>query len=314
MSNSAHPLISIAMCTYNGAPFLGKQLDSLVNQSYPNLEISIYDDCSTDDTVPIIKEYALKYPQLKLHQNPVNVGYQKNFEANLKTCKGEFIAPCDQDDIWDTDKILKLYGFIKNHILVYHDSELIDEEDRSMQLSMRSRLNFVRGKNPKPFLFFNCVSGHSMLFRRDLLTLIFPFPDKGFYDHWIVYVATHYGSIDFTEECLVKYRQHRKSLTDILGSKRKETKLQTTISRIQRENEWLEICADYEKQMHGSGFINNLFSQGKNRAENYFNFHFGYSIWKNKADLLLIPKQKPKRQLGFAIRQIWGLKTKTIFK
>lgn len=314
MKTVEYPLISIAMCTYNGAKYLRKQLDSLVYQSYPNVEISIHDDCSTDDTVTIIQEYAKQFPQIKLHQNPINLGYQKNFEANFKACAGEFIAPCDQDDIWNLEKLDKLFRIINDNILVYHDSELINENGQSMQISMRSRLNFVRGKNPKSFLFFNCVSGHSMLFRRNLLSHIFPFPEKGFYDHWMVYVASHIGSIDFTDECLVKYRQHQQNLTDILGSKRNENKLQTTISRIQRENDWLEVCANHEKQIYGSGFTNSLLAQGRNRDVNYFNFRFGYTIWKNKKDLLHIPKQKPKRQLGFAIRQIWGVKTKTIFK
>ncbi|REG94296.1 glycosyltransferase [Algoriphagus antarcticus] len=314
MNTSNLPLISIAMCTYNGENYLRKQLDSLVNQSYPEIEISIFDDCSSDLTVSIIQEYTAQFPHIRLHQNSINLGYQKNFEANFQSCIGELIAPCDQDDIWALDKVEKLYEILDVHILVYHDSELIDENDQSMKLSIGTRLNFVRGKNPISFLFFNCVSGHSMLFRRKLLQHIFPFPKKGFYDHWIVFVASHYGSIDFTTQCLVKYRQHQQNLTDILGAKRKETKLQTTISRIQRENDWLEICAEYENQHQGKGFTNDLFAQGKNRDANYFNFRFGYTIWKYQEELLHIPKQKPKRRLGFAIRQIWGVKTKTIFK
>ncbi|MEB2785640.1 glycosyltransferase [Algoriphagus persicinus] len=314
MNSSKLPLISIAMCTYNGARYLRKQLDSLVYQTYPNLELSIFDDCSSDETIEIIMEYAERFPQLTLHQNAENLGYQKNFEANFKACAGVLIAPCDQDDIWALDKIEKLFNILADHILVYHDSELIDGTGQSMRVKMSTQLNFVRGRNPRTFLFFNCVSGHSMLFRKELLDHIFPFPTKGFYDHWIVFVASHYGTIDFKPECLVKYRQHQHTLTDILGAKRKETKLQTTISRIQRENDWLEICAEYEKRFHGSGFTNRLFAQGKNRDVNYFNFRFGYSIWKYQDDLLHIPKQKTKRRLGFAIRQIWGVKTKTIFK
>ncbi|WP_026953657.1 glycosyltransferase family 2 protein [Algoriphagus vanfongensis] len=314
MSNQSFPLISIAMCTYNGARYLRPQLDSLINQTYPNLEISVFDDCSSDETVSIVQEYMEKHPQIKLHRNPINLGYQGNFAANFKACQGELIAPCDQDDVWALDKLEKLFHILKDNMLVYHDSELIDEQGKSMGISMRTKLNFVRGKNPLPFLFFNCVSGHSMLFRKDLLDYIFPFPQKGFYDHWMVFVASHYGTIDYHDECLVQYRQHQKNLTDILGAKRKETKLQTTISRIQRENDWLEICAAYEQQVMGPGFNSSLYEQGKNRASNFFNFRFGYTIWKYQNDLLHIPKQKPKRRLGFAIRQIWGMKTKTLFK
>lgn len=314
MRNSTYPLISIAMCTYNGAKYLREQLDSLVNQSYPNLEISIFDDCSSDDTVAIVKEFAAQHPQIKLHQNEVNLGYQKNFEANFKACQGEFIAPCDQDDIWSLDKIQKLHELSANHILVYHDSELVDENGKSMKLAMSSRLNFVRGKSPHAFLFFNCVSGHSMLFSRDLLNHIFPFPTKGFYDHWMVYVASHFGSIAFHEQCLVKYRQHQQNLTDILGAKRKETKLQTTISRIERENDWLKVCADYEKSKNEVGFANKLYQSAIKRDSNYFNFDFGFEIWKHRQELLHIPKHDSKKKFSFALRQVWGVKTKMIFK
>ncbi|WP_268036547.1 glycosyltransferase family 2 protein [Algoriphagus sp. PAP.12] len=314
MNDPKAPLISIALCTYNGSKYLREQLDSLVHQTYPNIEISVFDDCSTDDTWAILLEYALNYPQIKLHQNSHNLGYQKNFETNFKACLGDLIAPSDQDDIWALDKIEKLYLILKDHILVYHDSELINSEGSSMGLSIGSRLNFVKGKSPRSFLFFNCVSGHSMLFKKELLGHIFPLPNKGFYDHWIAFVASHFGSIDYIDACLVKYRQHPQNLTDILGSKRKESKLQITLSRIQRENDWLEICAAYEMQNTGAGFNTRLFNQGKPRINNYFNFRFGLTIWKNQQELLFIPKQKAKRRIGFAIRQIWGMKTKTIFK
>ena len=70
MTLSKTPLISIAMCTYNGEKYLRKQLDSLVNQTYPHVEISIFDDCSSDGTIAIILEYIELFPQIKLKQNP----------------------------------------------------------------------------------------------------------------------------------------------------------------------------------------------------------------------------------------------------
>ncbi|PZX57055.1 glycosyltransferase involved in cell wall biosynthesis [Algoriphagus ratkowskyi] len=314
MITVTHPLISIAMCTYNGGKYLRKQLDSLLNQSYPNLEISIYDDCSTDNTMEILEEYSTEYSQIRIHRNKQNLGYQRNFEANLKSCRGEFIAPCDQDDIWELDKIEKLFKLSEDNILVYHDSELVDENDAPIGYRMTTKLNFVSGKKPEAFLFFNCVSGHAMLFRKSLLEHIFPFPTKGFYDHWIVYVASHFGRIDYLNECLVKYRQHTKNLTDIRGVKRNETKLQTTISRIERENDWLNVCAEYEAKEKRSSYATWLLSKGQNRASNFFNFGFGYEIWKNRNALLHIPKQDEKKKFSFALRQVWGLKTKTIFK
>lgn len=314
MSHTNHPLISVAMCTYNGAKYLRPQLDSIIQQTYPNLEINIFDDCSDDDTVQILKEYAEINPQINIHQQPVNQGYQKNFAANFKSCKGEFIAPCDQDDIWDHQKIEKLYEIMRDNILVYHDSELIDHSGKSLGVSMINQLNFVKGKNPHAFLFYNCVSGHSMLFRRSLLDHIFPFPSKGFYDHWMVYVASHFGTISYIEDKLVKYRQHQNNLTDILGDKRKLTKREITVSRIERENDWLKVCADYEAQKNEVGFASQLYECGKARTTNYFNPLFSYQIWKHRFELLHIPKHDAKKKFSFAIRQFWGVKAKTLYK
>src|ERR1700743_1857825 len=98
-------LVSIALCTYNGAAYIEEQLDTLVNQSYPNCEIIVVDDCSKDNTVKILSEYADKYPQVRIHINEKNLGYTRNFEKAIRLCKGEYIALCDQDDIWDPQKI-----------------------------------------------------------------------------------------------------------------------------------------------------------------------------------------------------------------
>src|SRR5258708_3925751 len=98
-------LVSIALCTYNGEAYLKEQLDSLIDQTYPNCEIIIVDDCSKDGTVDILKQYANEYTQIKLYINTENLGYTKNFEKAIVLCNGEYIALCDQDDIWDKNKI-----------------------------------------------------------------------------------------------------------------------------------------------------------------------------------------------------------------
>ena len=79
------PLISIALCTYNGSLFLEKQLISILNQTYKNIEIVVVDDCSTDNTFEIITTFALEYPQIKSFRNTTNIGFNKNFEKAIKT-------------------------------------------------------------------------------------------------------------------------------------------------------------------------------------------------------------------------------------
>jgi glycosyltransferase involved in cell wall biosynthesis len=179
------PLISIALCTYNGERFLKQQLDSLIQQTYKNIEIVIVDDCSSDQTYDILQAYAEQYPIFHLHKNETQLGYNRNFEKALKLCAGELIAICDQDDIWRPDKIEIQQEAIKDNLLVYCDSILIDGNGESMNYKITDKLNFHRGSSPEAFLFFNCVSGHTILLKRKLLCHIFPFPANHSYDQWL---------------------------------------------------------------------------------------------------------------------------------
>ena len=67
------------MCTYNGAKYIREQLDSIINQTYPIFELIIQDDCSTDETVEIIREYAGRYENIHLFQNEKSLGINRNF-------------------------------------------------------------------------------------------------------------------------------------------------------------------------------------------------------------------------------------------
>ena len=123
----SQPVVSIALCTYNGEQFLKKQIDSLLNQTYSNLQIIICDDASQDDTKAILEDYSDS--RIKKIFNHKNIGYIKNFEQAINLCKGDFIALCDQDDIWKPEKIETMLNSIDDAWLLFCDSELIDEQD-----------------------------------------------------------------------------------------------------------------------------------------------------------------------------------------
>src|ERR1700744_4204932 len=218
----ASKLTSIALCTYNGASYLREQLDTLINQTYPNCEIVVVDDCSKDNTIEILKQYATNYTQIKLHVNTENLGYTKNFEKAIALCTGEYIALCDQDDIWDLQKIELQVNGIEDNILIYHDSEFIHEDGTSMNKRMSDIMNLYRGDRPETFLFFNCVSGHSILMKRELIDFALPLKEGFFHDAWLAYVATNISKIDFIPQCLVRYRQHDNSETNILNLSREK--------------------------------------------------------------------------------------------
>lgn len=307
------PLISIGLCTYNGAAFLREQLNSLVNQSYAPLEIRIRDDQSTDDTVNIIHEFQRNYPFIHLIQNRERLGFQRNFEAVLQDCTGEYIAPCDQDDIWRTDKLAVLFPLLENHRLVYHDSELIDEKGDSLAFRMSDKFRLSSWNQQASFLLFNCVSGHAMLFHKSLLHSALPFPQTEYYDHWLAWVALETGTIGYTPEPLVKYRQHQDNQTDVIGMKVKLSGIERAKSRIARENRWLKTCKEFKEKSDPTHPSIRFQGLATKREQAYFNFRFGLEIWKNRDQILQIPHYSFLDKLIFSLRYSIGLKTKKLF-
>ena len=307
-------LVSIALCTYNGGAYLREQLDSIVNQSYSPLELIAVDDCSTDNTLHILQEYAAKYPFIKVFVNPENLGYIRNFEKALQLCSGDFIALSDQDDIWDLKKIEKQVHAIGNNLLVYHDSEFIDQNGNSLNRKMSDLMNLYRGDQPEAFLFFNCISGHSVLMKKELRDELLPFPNAYFHDWWMGYVATNLGSIDFINETLVKYRQHQKADTNILKRKRDNT-LRNPLSAemiYERKMLWIKSCVDYTKNKNPE-FLRNLYAEFKKNKEEYISFGLAKLIYKNRDILFSINKKNIFSKLNFTLKELWGGKMRRIF-
>jgi glycosyltransferase involved in cell wall biosynthesis len=307
------PLVSIALCTYNGQAHLAEQLDTLVHQTYTNTEIIVVDDRSQDDTVKIVQQYMKDHPQIRLTVNPKNLGYQKNFEKAFSLCNGTYILPSDQDDIWSLEKVEELLNDAEDHLLIYHDSAFVSATGEPMGKKMSDLLNMVEGSDPIPFLFYNCVSGHSMMFSRELLREVTPLPRTGVYDHYMAFVAASLGTIKYVPKPLVKHRQHEGNATDILGRKKIKSRIRITLERMHRENHWLQVCS--EKKLHkASQLAEELFKAGKNRTANYFNPKFAYLVYKYQDRLMYIPKNKNFKTWGFAVRQAWGARAKYWWK
>ncbi len=306
------PLVSIALCTYNGAVYLTQQLDTLVNQTYPNIEIIVVDDRSADDTYNILTIYAAKYPQFKIYQNEQNLGFVKNFECAVTLCNGELIALCDQDDLWHPEKIALQVANIGDSILIYHDSEFIQEDGSSMNKKMSDVVNFYRGDNPLTFLFFNCVSGHSIMMRRELLADALPLNKEHFHDWWLAYVAANIGKIDFIPQCLVQYRQHEKSDTNILGLERKADNYKfSSIHKLERITNWLAGCAAFPKN-RTSKLINAFYKASAKRLKRGITFNLSRLMFKYRDAIFYIRKKSTLSKLNHIYKQIWGVGAKRL--
>lgn len=217
--NTKKAVISIAMATYNGQKFLTQQIDSILNQSYKNLELIICDDISTDKTIEIIEGYIKKYDFIKLYKNEINLGFVKNFEKAIGLCSGKYIALSDQDDIWELNK-LELYineiqkiekENIDLPVMIHSDLITIDSMSKVIEKSYFEFRNYnFKAKKSIGTMLGPCgVMGNTILFNKELKKYILPFPDNlAFHDYWIAVVNELLGKRITLYDKLVMYRVH----------------------------------------------------------------------------------------------------------
>ena len=215
--------ISVVLCTYNGSKYLKKQLDSILHQTLSPSEIIIVDDYSKDDTVKILKEYASNNKKIKLYFNEENIGPILSFKKAIFLAENEYIALCDQDDIWFNNKlelqlseISKLEDPTSKPLVHFHDLKLMDQNDKVINDSFWSihKIN-VKNINFK-FLFMNniitgctCVINNQMkkeLLKSDMKSIMM-------HDYLIALIAYGFGIVVYHENPLMYYRSHSTSVT-----------------------------------------------------------------------------------------------------
>lgn len=232
------PLVSIALCTYNGEKFLQQQLDSLACQNYNNLEIIIVDDHSSDSTFDILKKFQKSKENVKIFQNEANLGFVKNFEKAISLCSGDYVALCDQDDVWFPEKISKLVLSIGSAGLVYSAVQLMNQDGVCLD-EIFPRRNKMHGRCYMELLLANCVTGHACLIKRAVLDRALPFPEKiKVHDHWLAIVAAAKEGIAVYEDVLSLYRRHDDNAL-LSNKKRHSSKLVRYQRKIQNQKDFL---------------------------------------------------------------------------
>lgn len=202
--------VSVIMCTYNGEKYLREQIDSILAQTYPIHEIIVCDDCSTDNTMAILQEYATRFTFIKVHQNEKNKGCNQNFHDTLYKATGNYIAISDQDDIWFPEKIEKQLHQIKGkqeYILCFSDIIASTTFSREQTKDYENLPYTVEA-----LLFRNTIPGHTILVKR---TFIESLPDWNnmtfYYDWWLAMNAALVNGITKCNVPLVWHRIHSES-------------------------------------------------------------------------------------------------------
>ena len=218
-------MIDILLSTYNGAPYLAQQLDSILAQTVSDWRLLVRDDGSTDGTKAILDDYARRYPErIRLMESDGNAGCVRSFERLLAAAEADYICFADQDDVWLENKLAHLMATMKEAetsvqdrpIVVCSDLQVVTEDlamiDPSFWHYVRLRPDLLQ--TPNRLAVCNYVTGCAMLFNRAARDASLPFPPQAYMHDAVVALATlaKGGVIRICEHRDILYRQHSENV------------------------------------------------------------------------------------------------------
>lgn len=207
-------LVDILVTTYNTEEkYLRKQIDSIIKQTHKNIKIYISDDKSTDTKVEkILKEYEKKDERIKIFIQPLNLGYNKNFEFLLKKSKANYIMFSDHDDVWHKDKVEKSLKKIKEDDvdMVYCNCRQVDENGIVLEDNYFKYKNVPLIEGKSNLAISRCVGiGCSQIITKEVRNKMIPFKKRVIAHDWLAaFIANEGKGISYIEEPLFDYRLH----------------------------------------------------------------------------------------------------------
>lgn len=124
-------LVSVCIPAYNSGRFIVRTIESILNQTYKNIEIVVVDDCSSDDTVDKVK--SIKDDRIKLIVNEANLGMSRNWDKCVRSCSGRYVKLIPADDCIYPDCISRSVIILEKHpevSLVVVGTDLVDNDDK----------------------------------------------------------------------------------------------------------------------------------------------------------------------------------------
>ena len=212
--------VQILMAVYNGGDYLREQLDSLLCQTFEDWQLLISDDASTDGSLAIITKYCERDPRIKLMLDGQHYGNAKqHFMALLRLADCSYVMTCDQDDVWDPDKIELTLAAMKSEerkmdrpLLVCTDLRVVDKDLNVLSPSFLAYSGMDASKLDFGYFLASClVTGCTMMVNRSLLELLQrPMNDDALvmHDWWASLVAAAFGEVVHLDRATISYRQH----------------------------------------------------------------------------------------------------------
>lgn len=213
--------VSVVITSYNYDKYIKDAIESILNQSYFDFELVIIDDCSTDNSVKIIKQFEDE--RIKFIQNEENLGLKSSMQKAISYCSGEWIAFLESDDLWLPDTLEKRLacaekypqvGIIFNDVLEFGDEDLL--------LAVKNNFDRVRkilSKKTFPKNIFYDINVHnliltfsSVMIKRELFENVsFETPIDALLDWWLYIHIAYNTEAYYMKDKLTKWRQHKQS-------------------------------------------------------------------------------------------------------
>jgi glycosyltransferase involved in cell wall biosynthesis len=241
IKSEAVPRVSVALATYNGAQFIAEQLASLAAQEVLPCELVVCDDGSGDGTLEIVERFSATAPfPVRVYRNEQNLGFAENFLKAARLCEGEWVAFCDQDDVWLPIKIKRAVEAIERDpglTLILQNAYICDGD-----LRHEGRL-FPESSPPGIYRAgsrygFWVWPGFLQTFRSDLFYLASDKPLPAIYrplydslphDRWTCLLANAWGGFRVLGEPVALYRRHT---TTVTGDPITQTTAETVVNAL----------------------------------------------------------------------------------
>jgi glycosyltransferase involved in cell wall biosynthesis len=211
-------LVSVLLGSYNHEKYLAEAIESVLNQTCPELELIIIDDCSSDNSKALIEGYQAKDSRVKAFFHEKNMGIAITVNEGLKAARGDFISFIGSDDVWFPYKLERQLALAKVHkeLILWSEGEIIDSDSKPTGKTF-SQLHNATHKKKNGNLFEsivedNYIFGQSLLINKNFLSGILFDPTLRYLnDYRFMAELANKHEFLFSTEPMAKYRIHPKN-------------------------------------------------------------------------------------------------------
>lgn len=238
--------VTVVISTYNGAKHIKRQLDSIFAQKYVNVKVVVRDDCSTDDTVNVIKNYSETHPEYIIEIiTGENVGFAKSFWLALSACKdADYYAFADQDDVWKPNKLISCINVMNESSnipqLAYCKMQRSDVDlnrlDEQVEIlkpeQLTKKITLIKTYNYGAATVINNSA-------KELVCRLWPDVNDLPHDMWIGTICYWFGKVYYVDDELYYWIRYDTSVT---GEGTKKTGIKYRIKKTLQKQSYPNIC------------------------------------------------------------------------